>query len=298
MPDDNASPQLNSQEQSIYCLELTAPFVLAEEVQGFMLGAQKSGWEEEELVDGLLLRLYLATEQEADQLAREAVNRWPEVGARVKATADRDWAKAWREYFTAVLLSQTFVVLPPWMVDDHPYRDRLAIVIEPATAFGTGHHPTTAMCLEAIAELQRQGAVAKDARFLDLGTGSGILGLGMAMLGMSGLGVDIDPLAIRNAVENKALNGIDQGLELREGGLEAVDGSFDLIAANILAEPLMELAPDIVGRLAPAGCLILSGLLSIQANEVAKAYQALGMPEPLHMEDGEWAALVFKPAAK
>lgn len=279
----------------IYCLELVAPLDKAEEAQGFMIVHQKSGWEEEEREGELYLRIYLAEEGEALELRDLALAALPELRCDIRRVADRDWARAWREHFTAVLLSRTFVVLPPWMADDHPYQDRLAIIIEPATAFGTGHHPTTAMCLEGIAELKEAGRLAEGARFLDLGTGSGILGLGMAMLGLSGVGADIDPLAIRNARENKLLNEVGEALELREGGVEtATDERFDLVVANILAEPLIELAPEIVRLLSPGGFLILSGLLTSQAEQVAKAYAALGLPEPRRMEEGEWAALVYE----
>ena len=122
-----------------------------------------------------------------------------------------------------------------------------------------------------------------------------MLGIGCCKFGLTGEGLDIDPLAVDNAVENRALNAIaPENFTVAEGSIGAVAGKqFDLVLANILARPLTEMAADIVRACRPGGCLVLSGLLEIQADGVTAAYKAQGLPEPRRIIDGEWAALVW-----
>ena len=169
------------------------------------------------------------------------------------------------------------------------------ILIEPKSAFGTGHHATTALCLRVVSDLLEAGRLQQGQHFLDLGTGSGVLGIGCCKFGLTGEGLDIDPLAVDNAVENRALNAIaPENFTVAEGSIDAVTGKqFDLVLANILARPLTEMAADIVRACRPGGCLVLSGLLEIQADGVTAAYKAQGLPEPRRIIDGEWAALVW-----
>ena len=123
----------------------------------------------------------------------------------------------------------------------------------------------------------------------------GVLGIGCCKSGLTGEGLDIDPLAVDNALENRVLNAVaPENFTVAEGSIGAVAGKrFDLVLANILARPLTEMAADIVRACRPGGCLVLSGLLEIQADGVAAAYRAQGLPEPRRIIDGEWAALVW-----
>ena len=257
------------------------------------------GWEELEPAPGrVLFRLHFEDPGRAGEVAQAMQARFPGAHADQASTPRRNWALAWREFFTAVPCGEDFLVIPPWMVAERPCPERVAIVIEPKTAFGTGHHDTTAFCLQALSELFHSGRAAAGMRFLDLGTGSGILAIGCAKLGLSGIGLDIDPLAVENALENREINGVARAVQVAEGGVEALDRlagdeRFDVILANILAEPLMELAPALAKRLKPGGCLVLSGLLRIQAPAVSKAYTDLGFPSPRAIEGGEWAALIW-----
>ncbi len=145
-----------------------------------------------------------------------------------------------------------------------------------------------------LSDLLDAGRVKAGMEFLDLGTGSGILGVGCCLSGLTGVGADIDPLAVENARENRTLNGV-RGFEILSGSTEAVAGrAFDLVLANILARPLRELAPDIVKLLRPGGCLVLSGLLEVQADDVEAAYTALGLPCARRIVEGDWTALVWE----
>ena len=160
-------------------------------------------------------------------------------------------------------------------------------------AFGTGHHATTALCLECISALHGGGRLGEQTRFLDLGTGSGILGIGCAKLGASGMGIDNDPVALENAEENVRINGVEDKVRLVLGSIDQAEGPFDLVVANILADPLIQMAPEIHSRVAPGGLLVLSGILASQAERVADAYKKLGRPEPQLRISGEWAALYW-----
>ena len=186
-------------------------------------------------------------------------------------------------------------VLPSWLKDEQ--WEAQPILIEPKMAFGTGHHQTTALCLGALDRLATEGVLGAGKSFLDLGTGSGILGIAAAKLGLCGLGYDIDPVAIDNARENAALNQVEAQLELGVGSIDAIpqEPRFDCILANILANPLIDMAEEICLRLARPGVLILSGILAEQADRVVAAYAALGLDNPEISLSGEWALLVFRP---
>lgn len=264
------------------------------------------GWEEEVLPDGRA-RCIIHAENElfAQELLAAIAARMPQVEVRRNLVPKADWVEAWKVFFTPVNCGTRFIVLAPWMEEEKAQalsQGRIPIIIEPKTAFGTGHHASTSLCLSGLSRLLDQGRVKAGQRFLDLGTGSGILGIGAAKSGLSGLALDIDMLAVENSLENRVLNGVEDKMEVRRGSLGPVGHGgdhgpvteqFDLIFANILAEPLKALAPYIVARLKPNGIIILSGILATQAHGVAAAYTYHGLPEPQYEYDGEWSSLII-----
>ena len=144
-----------------------------------------------------------------------------------------------------------------------------------SVAFGTGHHPTTALCIEALGEML---AVEQVGSVLDVGTGSGILALAALTMGVpQAVGVDIDEGSLKAAAENARLNWLAERLELVLGGPDAVTGNWPLVVANVLAAPLIEMAPVLVRRVGRRGRLILSGIPWSLETEVRQAYQHLGM---------------------
>ena len=252
------------------------------------------GWEELSLPTGeYLFRLHCPDQQILDDLEQELMAFLPEVKIQRTEFSAADWPnwnEAWKEFFTPVDAGE-FLIIPPWLTDSAQFGtsapSKTIIVIEPKSAFGTGHHASTVLCLEAISQLHAQGKITPGQRFLDLGTGTGILGIASAKLGLCGLGLDIDPLAISNALENRQINQVEQMLEVMPGSVETVAGEkFDLILANILANPLKEMAPAILNLLSPGGSLILSGLLDIQSQEVEAAYSVLGQTLRLYEKPG------------
>jgi ribosomal protein L11 methyltransferase len=164
------------------------------------------------------------------------------------------------------------------------------VVIDPGMAFGTGSHGTTALCLAALSDLLagRPGATV-----LDVGTGSGLLAIAARKLGAARVAAnDVDPKAVEVARENAAANGVE--LEIVEAPLPGIPGTFDVVVANILANTLVELAPELAAKLAPGGVLLLSGLLHPQEDEVRRAYVALGLAPLPGRREGEWSLVALE----
>ena len=254
------------------------------------------GWEEQSLPTGeTRFRIHCEQKDFLERLQRLLKQTVPAAESALSELEETDWLAAWRQFFTPVCCGKHFVVLPPWLADTPDFPGRTPILIEPKSAFGTGHHATTALCLRVVSDLLEAGRLQEGQQFLDLGTGSGVLGIGCCKFGLTGEGLDIDPLAVDNALENLTLNAIvPESFTVAEGSIGAVAGKqFDLVLANILARPLTEMAADIVRACRSGGCLVLSGLLEIQADGVTAAYRAQGLPEPRRIIDGEWAALVW-----
>jgi ribosomal protein L11 methyltransferase len=161
-----------------------------------------------------------------------------------------------------------------------------------SAAFGTGLHPTTAMCLEAIEEALQPAAAAT---LLDVGTGSGVLALAALLMGVpQALGLDTDAEALRAAAENARLNVLDGRLQLVRGGPDAVTGTWPLVVANLLAASLVELAPVLVRRVGHHGRLVLSGIPSSVEPDVDRAYRRLGMQHVRALSRAGWSALVLQ----
>jgi len=211
-------------------------------------------------------------------------------GGAIAAIADEDWGEAWKRGLGALSVGRVHV-RPSWVEAPAP-AGAAEVVLDPGMAFGTGTHPTTALCLAALSELVtgRPGLSV-----LDVGTGSGLLAIAARKLGAGRtVGVDNDPVAVRVARENAERNGVDVALSVTPAG--DVPGTFDLVLANILANTLVELAPALEARLAPGGVVLLSGILAPQAEEVRAAYLARGLrPFPGgDRGEGEWALLALE----
>ncbi len=284
-------------DQQLIRLDITAPESAYDLLTGLLTLLVSAGWEEQSLPGGeTLFRIHLSHAGLMQDLLQTVRSRVPEADCRTETVTVQDWLTAWKEFFTPVLCGRRFAVLPPWRKESPEARGRTAIVIEPRSAFGTGHHATTALCLRVLSDLLDEERIRPGQTFLDLGTGSGVLGLGLCLSGLTGEGWDTDPLATDNALENREVNGVPpEAFLLGTGSVEAVEGRcFDLVVANILARPLMEMAPRLAAALRPGGVLVLSGLLTLQADAVTAAYRARGLPDPARVVQGEWSALVWR----
>jgi ribosomal protein L11 methyltransferase len=214
---------------------------------------------------------------------------------------DEGWADRWKEHFKPLRVGRRFIIAPTWE-EPEPRPGDLVIRIDPGQAFGTGHHETTRLCLEWLDDYgrllaQRNRALTQSSRrpsFLDVGTGTGILAMGAALLGCSEVvAIDSDPEAVRIAAENVTINGLDARIRLATDGVDEVKGCFDVVMANIQALPLIDLAAVLVSRLSPTGRLVLSGILVEQRELVVTAYGRNGMHLTSERSAGEWCLLEF-----
>lgn len=212
------------------------------------------------------------------------------LGGAVAEVADEDWGEAWKKGLGPMIIGRAFV-RPSWV--DAPVPPGMAeVVLDPGMAFGTGTHPTTSLCLAALSGLlaERPGAAV-----LDVGTGSGLLAIAARKLGAGRVAAnDNDPVAVDVARENAALNGVE--LDLTVKPLPDIPGHFDLVVANILANTLVELAPEIAAKLAPGGVVLLAGILVPQEEEVRGAYLAQGLRPRSggDRREGEWSLLALE----
>ena len=258
------------------------------------------GWEEESLPTGeMQCVVYFTHENFSDEVVQALSAGMPSLQFAKETIEEENWVEAWKEFFTPVEGGSHFLVLAPWMTEERAATDRIPIIIEPKAAFGTGHHASTSLCLDALSLLAAGGRLQKGMRFLDLGTGTGILAIACAKLGLSGDGLDIDPAAVDNAQENRGRNDVSAAdFDVRRGGVEEASGPYDVILANILAQPLKDMAPQIASLPGPEAdrrpLLVLAGILDIQADDVEKTYIAQGFPQARRLMTGEWAALLFE----
>jgi len=220
------------------------------------------------------------------EAARAAAAGLP--GAEVGEVEDEDWGEAWKEGLTAFSVGRVFL-RPSWIRAEAP-GGSAEVVLDPGMAFGTGTHPTTALCLAAVDGFL---AARPGATVLDVGTGSGLLAIAARKLGAGRVvASDNDPTALEVARENAARNGVE--IEVTRADVGLVRGPFDLVVANILANTLVELAPGLAAQVAEGGALYLSGILAPQEEEVRAAYLDRGLREAEGRRDGEWSLLAFR----
>jgi ribosomal protein L11 methyltransferase len=197
--------------------------------------------------------------------------------------ADRAWEREWLRDFHALRFGERLWVCPSHEQVDAP--GAVVLKLDPGLAFGTGTHPSTALCLEWL-----DGHAPLGQRVIDFGSGSGVLGIAAALLGARVVeAFDIDPQALLATAENAAANGVDGALRAR-GAATALMPDCDLLLANILAGTLVELAADFALRVCPGGQVVLAGILAEQAAGVAEAYQPWFDVRPAGSRDG-WVAL-------
>ena len=209
---------------------------------------------------------------------------------RVRVVEEEEWQDAWKDHFHVLRVGMRTVIVPTWRTYE-PRENDVVITIDPGMAFGTGHHPTTRMCLELL-----EMHVEPGDRVLDLGCGSGVLSIAAAKLGASDvLGLEIDPTAASVAERNVRENGVQNTVNTDEATLpypHAESDGYDLLVANVSAKVITELAEHIVHVVRSGGTLIFSGILDKQRMEVIERMAALGVQFEDGLVDADWVALV------
>jgi len=204
----------------------------------------------------------------------------------VREVDDVDWTEAWRQHYVAQRIGRV-VIVPSWA--EEPIADgEVAVILDPGMAFGTGLHPTTRGCLEMLQEV----APMSDA-VLDVGCGSGILGIAALRLGAGRVvAVDTDAQAVQATIDNAARNGVSESVHASLGTLAPGPSErYGLVLANLVAAVLIDLAPRLADHLAPGGRLIAGGIIEPRAEEVISAVSAVGLRIAERRDHGEWVSL-------
>lgn len=213
-----------------------------------------------------------------------------------RPVADADWENNWRDYYTPVEAGEKLVIVPQWQDYD---GDRTPVKLDPGLLFGTGDHPTTRMCLAAVERYTQPGE-----RVLDLGCGSGILGIAAAVLGAKTIvAVDVDDKAPDVVRDNAKLNGVEDAFTVYVGDVVAdrtlrarLGGGYKLVLANIVADVIIPLAPYVGAFLTPDGVFICSGVIEGRQDDVSAALEKAGLKVTEHPALEQWHCFVCERA--
>ncbi len=255
----------------------------------------------------VLVRVYLA-ENEQGQLQLDGILAGIEklkasnedwlgsLETELSVTDEKDWENNWKQYFHPLPIGEKFLVVPSWEKEESD--DRLVIEIDPASSFGTGRHETTALCLEALEKLSPNGK-----EVLDMGCGSGILGIGAALMGAKHIdAVDIDMVASRIADENAEKNNVSEVMSVYCGNVltdeklwnSFAEKKYDIILANIVADIISDMLPLFDACLVNDGRLVCSGIISPRKEFVLDALKANGFEVEELKEKNDWVAIICK----
>ncbi len=216
----------------------------------------------------------------------------PISSLRETVLEEEEWESAWKQYFHVLRIGKRIVVVPTWR-DHQPQETDIVIQLDPGMAFGTGHHPTTRMCIELLEEVVRPGIDV-----LDLGCGSGILSIVAAKLGAGKvLGLEVDAVAVKVAKANVRGNEVAGTAKIVQGTLPRTRirrNTYDIAVANISAAVISELAGDLVSAVSTGGTLIASGILVENEGAVARWLEEAGAEIERRQTDGDWVALVAR----
>ena len=249
------------------------------------------------IVRGYVSALDAGTARRAvEQVERElghlqAFGLRPIGDVQTRVVHEDDWAEAWKEHFPVLRVGPRVVIRPTWR-EHSAEPDDVVISLDPGMAFGTGLHPTTRLCLTGIEAWADEGLL-DGAEVLDVGCGSGILGIGAALLGAREvLGVDTDPVAVESSRANAARNDLEATFVARRGSLPLAGArEFDLVLANLVAGVLVDLATELRDVVRPGGRLLASGIFVDREGEVARVLGSAGLRAVGRRGEGDWVAL-------
>ncbi|MBS4209060.1 50S ribosomal protein L11 methyltransferase [Bacillus sp. FJAT-50079] len=250
--------------------------------------------------DGVIIKAYLPansfineTVETMKQEITDLTNFNIDIGRNVVTMVevnDEDWANAWKKYYHPVKISETFTIVPTWEQYETVANEKV-IELDPGMAFGTGTHPTTVMCIQAL-----ERTVKSNDEVIDVGTGSGVLSIAAALLGAKHVdALDLDEVAVKSAMDNINLNKVGNVVHVQQGNLlQGVSKQVDVVVANILAEVILRFTDDAANVVKENGYFITSGIIQQKKDEVREALIASGfsIEETLTMED--WVAFIAR----
>ncbi len=274
-----------------YELRVTVSRETNEAVANFLMEQGSPGLQSEDAGEHVMLTAYFADTPPLERLRRFCTGIGAPLGPGAIDTrriAEEDWAENWKLHFRSQCIGKRLYVCPPW--DSAAPEGRVAIVIDPGMAFGTGQHATTRGCLRL---LDRAVGVNPIRRALDLGTGSGVLAIALAKLGVPTVyAIDTDGQALAVARSNAARNGVQQCIAFA-ASLDEVHGPFDLVVANLFSAILTQLAARLCALTDAQGLILCSGFLTDEERRVREAYEASGLAARAREEEDGWVTLGF-----
>jgi ribosomal protein L11 methyltransferase len=251
--------------------------------------------------EGVIMKAYLPVNSflgETVEGIKEAINNLLlfdiDLGLNnisISEVNEEEWATAWKKYYNPVKISEKFTIVPTWETYEPVSSDEKIIELDPGMAFGTGTHPTTVLCIQAI-----ERTVNPDDKVIDVGTGSGVLSIAAAMMdAQEVLALDLDEVAVESAKLNIKLNKVHPRVTVKQNNLlNNVEGPVNVVVANILAEVIIRFTDDVYRVLENGGTFISSGIISMKKQEVKDALIKSGfkIEETMMMED--WVAFIAK----
>ena len=280
--------------------------ILEEATVDYLVGVMGAGVEQSVDTEGppLCLNVYLEEKNPDEQTQQElqhkitthlmeltTIFKVKPADISWKLIADQDWSSNWKVHFKPFAITDGLIIAPTWEEYTAEVGEQV-IVMDPGMAFGTGHHATTSLSLDFIRQILSKD---KEYRVLDVGTGTGILGMGAALFGATRvLGIDNDPEAVRAAAANVTLNKLNSVMEVSLEPLQQVDECFDLIVANIVHDVLITMNAAFNALLESGGDLVLSGILhGEQEKNIISEFQGNGFRFEEKKQLKEWTALHF-----
>lgn len=251
--------------------------------------------------EGVIIKAYIAVNSflgETIEEIKQSINNLTELNidighndVSISEVNEEEWATAWKKYYNPVKISEKFTIVPTWEEYEPVSSDELIIELDPGMAFGTGTHPTTVMCIQALERTVKQADSV-----IDVGTGSGVLSIAAAMLGARKVtALDLDEVAVQSARLNVKLNKVQSVVTVSKNDLlQGMDGQVDVVVSNILAEVIMSFTDDVAKAVKMGGYFIASGIIQQKKDQVKDAMIASGftIEETIIMED--WVAFIAK----
>ncbi|KMM37621.1 50S ribosomal protein L11 methyltransferase [Guptibacillus hwajinpoensis] len=251
--------------------------------------------------EGVILKAYMPVNSflgETVEQIKEAINGLLvydiDLGhntVQISEVNEEEWATAWKKYYKPVKISERITITPTWEEYTPVNTDEIIIELDPGMAFGTGTHPTTVLCVQALEKIIQPGQ-----RVIDVGTGSGVLSIAAASLGADSVdALDLDEVAVKSARLNTKLNKVHSKIQVSQNNLlDNIQEQYDVVVANLLSEIIIRFTDDVAKVLKPGGAFITSGIITAKKDEVKQSIidQGLEIEETLQMED--WVAFIAR----
>jgi len=215
---------------------------------------------------------------------------------KITALQEEDWANSWKANFKPTRIGKRLVMKPSWE-EYAPLEGDIVLELDPGMAFGTGTHGTTRLCLETVEKLvsEERALSQGNARVLDVGCGSGVLGIAAALFGATEvIAIDIDPVAVTVTAENAGINSVGDRLSASVTPLAELAGEYAIVLANILAEDLVKMREELVKRVMPYGYLVLSGILTEREQFVINGFSPLPLTLQSITHQDEWSCMLYR----